>query len=110
MALRFDKSLSEAVPAQLRDLFPDSLHVRRALGAGVPDESVWEFAKRRGMTLITRDGDYERMSAVRGAPPKIVWIALHNPTNAEIVKLLRERADSIARFQEDSEAALLALR
>lgn len=105
----FDENLSEAVPARLKDVFPNSLHFRRDLGIGTSDERVWEFTAQRGLTLVTRDEDYERMSSLRGAPPKAVWIAMHNPTNAEIAVLLRAKADAIVRFQADPHSALLVL-
>ncbi|MBS0169692.1 MAG: DUF5615 family PIN-like protein [Nitrospira sp.] len=39
------------------------------------DENLSEFL------LVTRDEDFLRMSLLRGAPPKVIWITLGNCSN-----------------------------
>lgn len=51
VALLCDKNLSEAVPAELRDPFTDSLHVRRALGAGARASRPHRRAAQRNLGL-----------------------------------------------------------
>lgn len=110
MRLLLDENLSESLLRRLADAFPESAHVRAALGDGAADERVWQFARDRGYILVTLDEDFERLSIARGAPPKVVWLGLHNAGNAEIAALLQNRAESIARFVADPDAAFLALR
>jgi predicted nuclease of predicted toxin-antitoxin system len=44
-----------------------------------------------------------------GPPPKVIWIRLGNCATVDIIRLLRERRDEIARFLEDEEVAFLAI-
>ena len=60
MRLLFDEQLSEALCDQLRELFPDSVHVRRLAGASLPDERVWALAIEHGCVLVTKDEDFHR--------------------------------------------------
>lgn len=59
--------------------------------------------------LVTKDQDFQRLSVMRGAPPKVVWIRLGNCATADIVRLLRFRRDQIIAFVESSETDFLAL-
>lgn len=110
MRLLLDENLSETLLPRLPHAFEGSSHVRLKLGEGTPDRGVWDAAASGGFTIITLDSDFEAMSVLRGAPPKVIWLAIHNPSNARIAKLLASRADMILRFGADPEAALLALR
>ena len=48
MRLLLDENLSESIAPRIRSVFPDTEHVRRALGAGSTDVAVWAFAKLTG--------------------------------------------------------------
>ncbi len=50
MRILLDESLSESIAPRIRSVFPDTEHVRRALGAGSTDVAVWAFAKLTGQT------------------------------------------------------------
>ena len=59
---------------------------------------------------MTKDEDFQRLSLLQGAPPKVIWIGLGNCSTAEIAQLLRNRHDEIVQFLEHPEAVFLALR
>lgn len=86
MHLLFDEQLSEALSFLLRDVFPDSLHVRQIGAGGSPDSTVWALAKNRGCLLVTKDEDFHRLSILRGAPPKVVWLRLGNCTTEDVAR------------------------
>ena len=110
MRFLFDENLSESIAARLAQHFRGSEHVRRALQAGASDSVVWDFAKRHDFVLVTCDEDFQGMSIALGAPPKVIWLDVHNATNREIAALIVRKADVIERFIADDEAALLVLR
>lgn len=109
MRLLFDENLSEALLAPLSDLFPNSLHVRSLGAGGASDATVWALAQRHACVLVTRDEDFLRLSVLRGAPPKVVWLAVGNCTNDALVTLLRDRAADLRRFAAQEESTFLAL-
>lgn len=60
--------------------------------------------------IVSKDDDFQQRSFLRGAPPKVVWLVVGNATTSEVVTVLREASQAIARFATDAEAALLVLR
>ena len=109
MRLLFDENLSTALPRALADTYSDSAHVLD-LGLGrATDDAVWKLAAAEERILVTKDEDFERLSVLRGAPPKVIWIRLGNCTTEDVVRLLRLRREQIQRFAADPDADFLAL-
>lgn len=109
MRLLFDEQLSEELVTLLHDLFPDSLHIRVLEAGGSPDSSVWQLAREHGCLLVTKDEDFHRLSVLRGAPPKVVWIRLGNCSTEALAHVRRQRAKDTWRFAEQDEATFLEL-
>jgi len=109
MRLLFDEQLSETLPVLLADVFPGSLHVRALVGVGVSDERVWELAVEHHCLLVTKDEDFHRLSVLRGAPPKVVWLRLGNCTTEAAAALLRRHQSALQAFADQEEATFLAL-
>ena len=109
MRLLFDEQLSEALVRKLVDLFPGALHVRLLNRGGASDPDVWELARQHNCVLVTKDADFHRMSLLRGAPPKVLWLRTGNATTADIVRLLTEHADDLREFDAQSDATVLEL-
>jgi len=109
MRLLFDEQLSERLPALLADSYPDSLQVRLLDAGGASDERIWELAREHECILVTKDEDFHRLSVIRGAPPKVIWVRLGNSTSEEVASLLREHLDDVRRFAEHEDASFLAL-
>lgn len=109
MRLLLDENLSESVLPAIADLYPESLHVRLLRAGGAPDDMVWRLAKEHGCVLVTRDEDFLRLSILRGAPPKVVWLAVGNCSNQEVIHLLRARHQNIQEFYGHEQATFLTL-
>ena len=109
MRLLFDENLSARLAPALRDVYPGSAHLADAGLLGAPDGAVWDYAAAQGYVLVTKDEDFQRLSVVRGPPPKVVWVRLGNCATGDVVRLLRLRADDVARFVSHEDAAFLAL-
>jgi predicted nuclease of predicted toxin-antitoxin system len=109
MRLLFDEQLSDALPALLDDVFPGSLHVRTLVGIGASDERVWELAVEHACLLVSKDEDFHRLSVLRGAPPKVVWLRLGNCTTEAAAALLRRHESALQSFADQDEATFLAL-
>jgi predicted nuclease of predicted toxin-antitoxin system len=109
MRLLFDEQLSDALPALLDDVFPGSLHVRALVGVGASDERVWELAVEHRCVLVSKDEDFHRLSVLRGAPPKVVWLRVGNCTTEAAAALLRRHQSALTLFADQDEATFLAL-
>lgn len=109
MKLLFDQNLSSRLVALLRDLYPGSLHVRDCGLKSAPDPDVWEYAKRNGLAIVTRDSDFRDRSLLRGSPPKVIWLAVENCSTAYVEFLIRASTTLISRFAEQDNEACLVL-
>ena len=109
MKLLFDENLPPSLARRLSDLYPGSAHVHQ-LGLGsTEDEAVWSHAKTHGFVIATKDSDFQERSALRGAPPKVIWIRVGNCTVDELAELLRHHSVTIHTFDHDPADALLVL-
>lgn len=70
---------------------------------------MWQLARDRGCLLVTKDEDFHRLSILRGAPPKVVWLRLGNCTTADVARLLRQHVADLQAFAEQAEATFLEL-
>ena len=109
MKLLFDQNLSHRLCRALADVFPESEQVRRAGLDRATDEAIWAFAREHDYTIVTLDADFADIAALRGAPPKVVWLRCGNQPTTLVERLLRDRAVLFATFDQDSEAACLEL-
>lgn len=110
MKLLFDQNLPPRLVDALKDYFPDSQHVY-PLGLGDADDfRIWEFAKDGEFVIVTKDSDFAAMSVLRGAPPKVIWVALGNCTSSDIEELLGSNVDDIREFVADLDESYLVLR
>ncbi len=109
MKLLFDEQLSRRLPDLLADAFPESSDVLAAGLAGAPDAAIWDYAKFSGFVLVTKDEDFQRLSILRGPPPKVIWLRIGNSGTADVARLLRFRIEQIRTFIEDPESAFLTL-
>jgi predicted nuclease of predicted toxin-antitoxin system len=109
MKLLFDHHLSPALINRLQDLYPNSNHVYRLGLDQVPDMEIWEYARREGFLIITKDADFSDLSLVWGFPPKIIWIRRGNCKTADIEAILRKHYDDIENLNEDEAMGILTL-
>ncbi len=92
MKLLFDQNLSYKLCDALAELYPDSTQVRLVGLDTADDLTVWRHAASQGYTLVTQDIDFRNLSALHGAPPKVVLLRCGNKPTAFIEDLLRDNA------------------
>jgi predicted nuclease of predicted toxin-antitoxin system len=105
----FDEQLSESLLRQLQDLCPDAVHIRQVGLGGAADEVVWQRAIDLGCVLLTKDEDFHRLSVLKGAPPKVVWLRVGNCATDDVEQLVRKHWPRLLVFVDDPVAALLEL-
>jgi len=109
MKLLFDQNLSSRLVDMLQGLFPGSTHVRTVGLGSADDRTVWEYAARHGLAIVSKDSDFQQRSMVFDHPPKVIWVRLGNCTTQDVANLLRREYSEIEAFLADDQAAFLAL-
>jgi predicted nuclease of predicted toxin-antitoxin system len=101
--LLLDQNLSRRLLPALEATFPGSTQVQ-LLGMQADDDStIWAYAKAEGFAIVTKDSDFVEMSAVRGMPPKIIWLNLGNVSNTVVRNKLMEHLPTILSFLDSNE-------
>ena len=93
----------------MADLFPDSLHVRSAGLERAADDEVWRYALAHGLSIVTRDSDFQERSQMATSAPHIVWIRRGNCSTDKIESLLRKHAARISSLANDNGPGFLIL-
>ncbi len=109
MKLLLDQNLSRRLLHDLGPVFPGSSHVQLLQLDRVLDAEIWSFAQNNGYAIVTKDSDFVELAALRGHPPKIVWLNLGNVANSVIRSRLVERTDAIVSFLGNTVDAVLEL-
>ena len=103
MKLLLDQNLSRRLLPALEATFPGSTQVQ-LLGMEADDDStIWAYAKAEGFAIVTKDSDFVEISAVRGMPPKIIWLNLGNVSNTVVRNKLIEHLLRILSFLDSDE-------
>ena len=98
MPLLWDHNLSPRLTARLEDLDPDGVHVAQLGLDDASDQEIWGHAELHGLTLASKDRDFNDMVALRGAPPRLVWLKLGNCTTDQVEDAVRQRWEAIDEF------------
>jgi predicted nuclease of predicted toxin-antitoxin system len=110
MKLLFDQNLSPRLVQKLDDLFPDSTHVLHQGLDRAEDKTVWDFAQREGLVLVSKDSDFSELILLFGFPPKVIWICRGNCSTRDIEQILRQNHDLIQTLEKDESSGILLLR
>ncbi|HTJ29502.1 MAG TPA: DUF5615 family PIN-like protein [Acidobacteriaceae bacterium] len=97
MKLLLDENLSRRLTASLGSLYPGVSHLVDCGLEGASDEEIWHFARENGFAIVTKDSDFSQRSAVRGSPPKVIWLRIGNCTTARAQFVL---SNLVSRIQE----------
>lgn len=104
MRLLFDQSLSPRLKETLRDLYPESVHVRDVGLESADDVMVWAYANDQELMIVSKDFDFRKLSFTFGHPPKVIWIRCGNCSTSEIESIPRDRYNDLLSYQDEQGA------
>jgi len=111
MKLLFDQNISFRIIGQLPEEFSSSTSVKKVNLLNASDKEVWDYAKKNGFIIVTHDADFNDLSFLYGAPPKIIWIRSGNLRTSEIADIIVEyKNDLIAFLNDDKHACFEIIR
>lgn len=76
---------------------------------GAADAGVWDHARRRSFTIVSKDNDFRQRAFLYGPSPKVIWLSVGNAGTQDIADLLRSSASQIQKFSEAPDEGLLVL-
>lgn len=109
LKLLLDQNISFKLVNSIKDLYPESSHVRLENLANENDKVIGEFALKNEFSIVTYDVDFYEMSLVHGFPPKVIWIRCGNTSTRNIQDLLVNNFNDIKEFLENKNYSCLEL-
>ena len=95
MKLLLDENLSRRVVPFIQDSWPGSTQVALVGLEQTDDQTIWRYAQAHGYTIVTKDADFQELSVVHGAPPKVIWLRSGNLGKAALIRALVNNQASI---------------
>jgi predicted nuclease of predicted toxin-antitoxin system len=95
--------IDENLPAGLAEAVGGLTLHATDVGPRLTDEELWEWAKREGCVIVTKDADFFDKLALCGAPPKVVWIRTGNMCRIDLVAFLAQRWARIQTLLDQAE-------
>ena len=59
-------------------------------GIQLPDETLWQYAKKENLIVISKDRDFFDFSLLRGLPPQVLYINVGNCSNDRLLSILEQ--------------------
>ncbi len=104
MILWIDAQLSPAIATWLSTNFNVSAVSLRDLGLrDATDHEIFLAARKEGVTVVTKDGDFVRMLEGLGAPPQVLWITCENTSTPNLKKVLKNTFPKGRKLLESGE-------
>jgi predicted nuclease of predicted toxin-antitoxin system len=60
------------------------------------DESIWDYAARHGLAIVTKDEDFANLVWHSNNGPAVIWLRCGNTSNRSLLLLLLPLLDDIA--------------
>lgn len=107
--LLIDENLSRKLLNPFKAIFPGSKHVVELQLGRVDDLKIWDFARDNGFCILTKDWDFQVMSALYDCPPKVIRINCGNKATNRIVEIITSKLDIILDFQKGTNNCYLSI-
>ena len=111
MKLLLDANVSWRLVAVLKEHFGECVHADDIPELEFPakDSKIWQYAKDHGYAIITRDNDFNDLIAIKGFPPKIIWMRVGNCSRKFTSDLLIRYKQEIEELWKSEEYGLLEI-
>lgn len=107
--LLFDHNLPMQLITRLKNIFPDANHVYLAGLSESTDLEIWQFARENDYAIVTKDSDFNDLSILFGAPPKVIWLRIGNASVADCEQHLQKSHQAIIDFLDAPNTQLLSI-
>jgi len=100
MKLLLDENLSRRLVPLLQQEFPGTTQVTLLGLESASDQVIWLRAKQDGYVVVTRDADFQELSFVWAAAPKVIRLRTPNLNRMAVLKMLLDHKAEIHQSLE----------
>ena len=107
--LLFDQNLSYRLVSRLKEFYPNSVHIASIGLDKSSDIDVWNYAKKNGYTLVTKDSDFNDICTLYNFPPHIIWLRLGNSRVSIAQDVLIKYKDKICLIVDENKTGIIEI-
>lgn len=107
MKLLLDENLSRRIIPAILSAYPESTQVALLGMETYSDAALWAFARDHDYILVTKDSDFNDLSALYGYPPKVIWLKCGNQPKQRMIEILLSIQTEVAAFAAHPDLACL---
>jgi len=107
--LLFDQNISPKILKKLPDDFTECKQIRFVGLENASDFEIFEYAKTNGFAVVTFDSDFVDLNALRGTPPKIIYLNTGNLTTQSVSELILNNLLTIQHYLNSETDDILEL-
>jgi predicted nuclease of predicted toxin-antitoxin system len=105
-----DAQLPPKLAQWLNDRNADAIHVSDIVnGLFLPDIKLWNIARSEDRIIVTKDMDFFELSAVYGAPPRVIILRFGNCSNNMMLMNLSSAWTNLVNYLNDPHVRLILL-
>jgi predicted nuclease of predicted toxin-antitoxin system len=79
LRLLVDNQLPQALARHLRTIGWDAVHVSEIGFERASDKTIWRYATKHAMVVVTKDQDFQMLASAQGSiPPQVIWVRMGN--------------------------------
>ncbi len=86
MRFLIDAQLPPALARWIESQGYSAEHVADIALAEASDTAIWDYAKRHGAVIVTKDEDFAVRRTLNTSGPAVVWIRLGNTTKSQLLQ------------------------
>ena len=106
MRFLVDAQLPPALARYLGALGHEADHVIDLGLEGARDQQIWDFATENSAIIMTKDGDFAAMRAVRDDGPSVIWVRIGNTTTPSLFAALVRAWPTVVAALEAGEGVI----
>lgn len=96
MTLLIDSQLPIALVQFLMTLGWQAVHVSSVQLDKANDQTIWDYAKRRGMVIVTKDQDFAELAKQQASiPPQVMWVRPGNCRRRMLFDAFSRKSNSL---------------
>ncbi|MDO8674916.1 MAG: DUF5615 family PIN-like protein [Candidatus Omnitrophota bacterium] len=105
MTIWIDAQISPQMAPWLKENFGIEAKAVRELGLrDADDREIYESARAKNVTVMTKDSDFFVLLDELGPPPQILWITCGNTSNRSLKKILQKTLSDALNLLKQGES------
>ena len=108
MRILVDAQLSPAIAAWINRSFEqiEAVSVRSVELVTSDDVDIYNYAKKHGYVIMSKDDDFLGLLESKGSPPQLIWITCGNTSNARMREVLSQVLEQVKGLINEGETVV----